>query len=316
MPTPPRIPIFQRIPVGISQCLLGDKVRFDAGHKHDPYITGTLSRYFDFVAVCPEVAIGLGVPREPIRLVGGTTAPRAVGVHTVTLDVTDQLHAYGQQQARELRYLCGYIFKHASPSCGMGRVKIYNRQGIARKAGQGIYARAFMAQQPLIPCEQEDRLGDPELRENFIQRVWVLHRWRNMRASRISAAKLLDFHHRHTCIVLAHHPRAYKKLSRLAAGMTKTKLDEQADAYILELMTALKRIATPKQHAHVLQQLLGYLKSYLDDTDKQEMLETIRRYQCGEVPLIVPITLLKHHFRRHPDPYIEQQYYLTPGMEE
>lgn len=305
-----------RITVGISQCLLGESVRFDGGHKRDHYITGTLGNYFEFVAVCPELAIGLGVPREPIRLLGSARQPHAVGIRNAALDVTDKLHHYGVQQARELAHLCGYIFKRGSPSCGMERVKIYNKQGMPSKQGSGIYAQAFMQQQPLIPCEEEGRLGDPQLRENFIQRVFVLHRWRAVWQGRITPGKLVEFHSRHKYMLMAHSPKAYKKLGQLVATAGKAGIRELADEYIAELMGALKLIATRKQHANVLHHLLGYLKTNLSREDKSAMLETIGTYQRGEVPLIVPLTLLKHHFRHYPDPYILQQYYLSPHPQE
>lgn len=304
------------IPVGISQCLLGSGVRYDGGHKHDHYITGTLGKYFEFVAVCPELAIGLGVPREPIRLVGTAKTPRAVGVRNEALDVTDKLQLYGEQQARQLAHLCGYIFKRASPSCGMERVKIYDKSGMPSKSGSGIYARAFMDSQPLIPCEEEGRLGDPVLRENFIQRVFVLHRWRELNATRLSAGKLVEFHSRHKYIIMAHSPRAYQKLGRLVATAGQNRIREVADSYILELMQVLKQIATRKLHANVLEHLLGYFKKQLDSADKQEMLAAIRAYQRSELPLLVPVTLIKHHLRRNPAPYLDRQYYLNPHPQE
>ncbi len=305
-----------RIPVGISQCLLGEAVRYDGGHKHDNFITGTLAHYFDFVPVCPEMAIGMGVPRESIHLVTRRSSLHAIGIRNASLDVTDALHNYGESQARKLATLCGYIFKRGSPSCGMEHVKVYSKSSVLRQNGQGIYAKAFMDNQPLVPCEEEGRLGDPQLRENFIQRVFVFHRWRQMLTRRLTPGKLMDFHTRHKYIVMAHQPRTHQQLDRLIADAGKGTVHDVADQYIQTLMTTLKRIATRKQHVHVLRHLLGYLKTYLDSVDKKEMLNVIATYHRGEVPLIVPITLLKHHFRRHPDPRIENQYYLTPHPQE
>lgn len=317
MPTQTKLPTSStRIPVGISQCLLGEAVRYDGGHKHDYFITGTLAHFFDFVPVCPEMAIGMGVPREPIHLVARRSSPHAVGIRDTSLDVTDALHTYGEDQARKLTTLCGYIFKRGSPSCGMEHVKVYSKSGVPRQNGQGIYAKAFMDNQPLVPCEEEGRLGDQQLRENFIQRVFVLHRWRQVLTRRLTPGKLMDFHTRHKYIVMAHRPRTYQQLDRLIADAGKGAVHDVADQYMQGLMAALKRIATRKQHVHVLQHLLGYLKIHLDSADKQEMLDIIATYHRGEVPLIVPITLLKHHFRRYPDPYIDKQYYLTPHPQE
>jgi len=299
-----------KIRIGISSCLLGNAVRFDAGHKYDPYINGTLSQYFEFVPVCPEVAIGMTVPREPIRLVGEPTQPRAVGVRTTGLDVTEALDQYAQRMAGELTDLCGYIFKRASPSCGMERVKVYSISGMASKSGSGIYAKAFMQLQPWLPVEEEGRLGDPGLRENFISRVVVLHRWRTLLASGLTAGTLVDFHSRHKLVLLAHNQVAYRRMGKKVADIGRVPLEQFALEYLLELMATLRRPATPKQHVNVLQHLLGYLKKQLDADDKAELLETFSSFGRSEIPLIVPITLLRHHFRRYPHPYVARQYYL------
>lgn len=305
-----------RIPVGISSCLLGAEVRFDGGHKRDAYILGTLAQYFEFIPVCPEVAIGLSVPREPIRLVGNRLDPRAIGTKTTSLDATDRLRKYGQRVAKQLSPVCGYIFKKGSPSCGMERVKIYSERGISTANGTGIFARAFMDANPLIPCEEEGRLGDPVLRDNFIQRVFVLHRWRNLNKSRLTAGKLVEFHTRHKLILLAHGQQAYRRLGQIVAKAGTETIRDLADRYIAELMLALSIRATRKNHANVLLHLIGYLKKHLDVNDKAEMIECVDLFRRGLVPLIVPVTLLKHHFRHFPDPYVTSQYYLSPHPQE
>jgi uncharacterized protein YbgA (DUF1722 family)/uncharacterized protein YbbK (DUF523 family) len=301
-----------RIRIGISSCLLGTPVRYDGNHKLDNYITGTLSTVFEFVAVCPEVAIGLGVPREPLRLVGAADAPRAVGIDS-GVDVTAKLSAYGERQARTLGDISGYILKSKSPSCGMERVRVYGTAGgPPRKAAQGIYARALTRAQPLLPVEEEGRLGDPRLRDNFIERVLAYHRWQQLVGSRLSVAKLLDFHAVHKLVLLAHSPTHYRSLGRLAAGANKQNLKSVAESYIGDFMEALRKQATPARHANVLLHLLGYLKQTLDAADKAELVEAIHGYRRGEVPLLVPVTLLRHHFRKHPDPYVDRQVYLDP----
>lgn len=305
-----------RIPVGISSCLLGEEVRFDGGHKRDTYILGTLAQFFEFIPVCPEVAIGLSVPREPIRLIGESRDPRAVGTKTTSLDVTDRLRKYGLRIAKQLNPVCGYIFKKGSPSCGMERVKVYSERGVPTATGTGIFARAFMEANSLIPCEEEGRLGDPVLRENFIQRVFVLHRWRNLNQTRLTAGKLVEFHTRHKLILLAHSQKAYRRLGQTIAKAGREPIRDLADRYIAELMVSLSVRATRKSHANVLLHLLGYLKKHLDEQDKAEMMECIDLFRRGYVPLIVPVTLLKHHFRRFPDPYVTSQYYLSPHPQE
>ncbi len=305
-----------RIRLGISSCLLGQKVRFDGNHKLDNFLRGTLGQFFEWVPVCPEVAIGLGVPRPPIRLVGGASAPRAVGIKDDSIDVTDKLAAYGKQQARKLDDLSGYVFKSRSPSCGMERVKIHRHAGTPAKSGRGIYADAFLAGQPWLPAEEEGRLGDPRLRENFIERVFVYHRWQALAAQGLTAARLVEFHTRHKLALMAHDVEAYRGLGRLVAQAGRRILKETGREYLVHLMQAFQRLATPARHANVLMHLMGYLKKNLDAADKAELLDAIHAYRRGEAPFAAPLTLLKHHFRRHPDPTIAGQTYLNPDPRE
>ncbi len=302
-----------KIRLGISSCLVGAEVRFDGQHKRDAYITGTLGQFFEFVPVCPEVAIGLGIPRQPIRLVKVGDDIRVRGVRSPELDVGDALRGYGTHMATELADLSGYLVKGRSPSCGMERLKVYDEQGITLKLkGTGFFTQAFRAGQPLLPVEEEGRLGDPALRENFIERVFVFQRWRDLMREGLSPARLVEFHTRHKLLLLAHNQAAYRRLGRQVAQVGTQPLAPLAEAYAAELMTALARIATPPQHVNVLHHLMGYLHEQLDREDRQELVETIADYRRGWVPLIVPITLLKHHFRRHPHPYVAGQWYLSP----
>lgn len=306
----------QKIRVGISSCLLGEEVRFDGGHKRDSYVTGTLAEYFEFVPVCPEVAIGLGTPRPPIRLVRSGDDVRVVGVKDPSVDVTDALRDYARTMAGELTDISGYLFKRGSPSCGMERVKVYSGKGMPVTQSAGAYAGIFMEMRPLLPYEEEGRLGDPVLRENFIERVFVYRRWQNLLGEGLTAKKLVDFHTEHKYLLLAHGQSAYRRIGRLVAQAGSRPLDALAQEYVTELMTALKRRATRKQHVNVLQHLFGYVSDDLDVADRAEMVETIEEYREGIVPLIVPITLLKHHLRRHPNDYLQRQYYLTPHPKE
>lgn len=306
----------KKIPIGISSCLLGLKVRFDGGHKHNSYITGTLAEFFELIPFCPEVDIGLGTPRPTLHLVGKNGQIRCVGVKNPELDVTDRLQKYSEQLVEKLAPLNGYIVKKDSPSCGMERVKVY-ADGIDRQPsrdGVGIYTKTLMQNNPLLPVEEEGRLGDPNLRENFIQRVYVYHRWQQLLAEGLSVQKLTTFHARHKLIIMSRGD--YLELGHLAAGANKTNLLENAQEYILKLMQLLKKVASRNQHVNVLQHIQGYLKKQLDSDDKAELSNLIERYRNAEVPLIVPITLLKHHFRKAPDPYIENSYYLSPYPEE
>lgn len=304
------------IRVGISACLLGQEVRFDGGHKRHSYITGTLGQYFEFVPVCPEAAVGLGIPRQPIRLVKTDTGIRSLGTKDPSLDPTDDLAAYGVETAARLPDISGYILKNNSPSCGMERVRVYNEKDMPERNGRGIFAAAFMAERPLLPVEEEGRLGDPVLRENFIERVFVYKRWQGLMREGFTAGRLVDFHSDHKYMVLAHNQTAYRELGRLVAEAGNADPEELSDTYIRSLMEALRKPAKPKQHVNVLQHLLGYLKDHIDAEDRAEMVEIIEQYRQGLVPLIVPITLINHHFRRHPDPYVMRQHYLQPHPRE
>lgn len=310
------IPLSVRI--GISSCLLGQNVRYDGGHKRDRFITGTLSEYFEFVPVCPEIAIGLGVPRDPIRLVGTPGAMRVVGVVDPKLDVTDRLRSFGAQTARQLNDISGYVFKSKSPSCGMQRVKLYSDDGNTAPSSDGIgqYAHAIMEHRPNLPVEEDGRLNDPELREGFIERVFTYKRWQTLCQNVVSVARLAEFHTRHELAILAHDRVAYAKLGKLVADAKNRELEGVADEYVYGLMKTLRQPATRENHTKVLQHIHGCLKADLDPDEKAEMLDVIDQYRCGRVPLIVPITLLKHHLRRHPNPYIDGQVYLNPHPAE
>lgn len=302
--------------VGISSCLLGQQVRFDGGHKKDGWITGPLAAFFDYLPVCPEVGIGLGIPRPTIHLVGDPERPRAVGSRDPSLDVTARLEDFAKSQLPSLTGLSGYILKGKSPSCGMARVPVTSPKGMPAKVGVGIYARVLLERMPLLPVEEEGRLNDPVLRENFVTRVYVLYRWQQLRAERVTAAKLIDFHSRQKYLVMAHSQAAYQRLGQMLAHLKQVDLEAVADMYIAELMTALARRVTRKRHVNVLHHIMGYLKDHIDAGDKAELVAAIEAYRREEVALVVPITLLRHHLRRHPDPYMEKQVYLAPHPEK
>ncbi|WP_341707469.1 DUF523 and DUF1722 domain-containing protein [Halopseudomonas sp.] len=307
-----------RIPVGISQCLIGDPVRFNAGHKHSRLCTDQLGSLFDLRPVCPEVAIGLGTPRKPIRLVGNPEAPRAVGTVDSSLDVTDALQQYADEVSARSQDLCGFIFMQKSPSCGMERVKVYEPNGHPAPAtGQGVFAARLMQHNPLLPVEEEGRLHDPVLRENFVTRVIVYADWQELLREGISASRLLAFHARHKYLLMAHQAPSYRRMGQLLANPGRgDDLRQTAAAYFSELMSALRRPASRRGHSNVLQHVAGHFKRVLNSPEKAEMQQLISRYRSGVVPLVVPITLLQHHLLRHPDPYLQQQAYLQPHPPE
>lgn len=302
--------------IGISSCLLGDNVRYDGGHKRNPFVTEQLAEHFDFRPVCPEVGIGLGVPRPAIHLRRDENRVRVVDSKDPERDHTAAMEDYARHQAGDLGDISGYIFKAKSPTCGVWRVPVHEEQGPPARDGRGVYADAFMRARPLVPVEEEGRLNDPVLRENFVERVFAFRRWQDMTADGVSADALVRFHTIHKLTVMSHDERAMRELGRLVASAGSRPVDELAGEYIELFMTAMTRRATKKRHADVLMHLMGYLKSSLDGEDKQELLDVIQAYRLGELPLIVPVTLIKHHFRRHPHPYVTDQVYLNPHPRE
>ena len=306
-----------RIRLGISACLLGDEVRYDGGHKRDTFLTTVLGPLVEWVRVCPEVESGMGTPRESIRLVdeGGTI--RLLTVKT-SVDHTASMTAYSAKKAIALgdEDLCGYVLKKDSPSCGMTRVKVYGGKGPAEKSGVGVFAQALLARFPHLPVEEEGRLTDPRLRDNFIERVFAYRRLRDLFESRWTAGDLVRFHTAHKLVLLAHSTPAYTRLGRLVAGAKSADRAALRAGYTEGFMEALSAIATPRLHTNVLQHMVGYFKKTLDAASRAELLAAIEDYRQGLVPLIVPITLVRHHVRVHGVEYLAGQVYLAPHPKE
>jgi uncharacterized protein YbgA (DUF1722 family)/uncharacterized protein YbbK (DUF523 family) len=301
------------IKLGISTCLLGENVRYDGGHKLDRFLKDTLGQYVSYVPVCPEVECGLGIPREAVRLVGDPDSPRLVTVRS-GVDHTERMKTWAARRLDELakEELCGFIFKSDSPSSGMERVRVYDEKGMPAKKGSGIFAKAFMDRFPRIPVEEEGRLHDPKLRENFIERIFALKRWRELRSGAARLGGLVDYHTRHKLLILSHSPRHYQDMGKLVAAGKALSDHELFERYELLLMEALKLKTTPKKNANVLQHMMGYFKSDLSADEKQELLEVLEGYRSGYVPLIVPITLIRHYVRKYRQSYLAGQVYLNP----
>lgn len=305
----------KKIPVGISSCLLGERVRFDGGHKKSSYITDTLGQYFEYHPFCPEMAIGMGVPRETIRLVAKDEGVRVVGTKNVDMDVTDALVQEGHAQRHWHQHMFGYIVKKDSPSCGMERVKVYKKDS-PQRSGIGLYTRTLMENFPNLPVEEEGRLGDAVLRENFVHRVFIYQRWHQMLDEELSWKALTDFHARHKYILYSHDQVAARALGNALSNAHRLDIHDYANSYLSSLMAILKKPASRKNHVNVMQHIQGYLKQELDKDDKQELVESIESYRLGRLPLIVPVTLLNHYFRKHPNDYISNSYYLNPHPKE
>jgi uncharacterized protein YbgA (DUF1722 family)/uncharacterized protein YbbK (DUF523 family) len=302
-----------KIRLGISRCLLGEAVRYDGGHKLDRFLTETLGKYVEYVPVCPEVECGLPIPREAMHLEGDPESPRLVTIRT-KIDKTDQMTGWAAKRVVDLEKdgLMGYIFKSDSPSSGMERVKVYNDKNMAVRKGVGVFARAFMEHFPLLPAEEEGRLHDPALRENFIERVFALARWRELLAENRGLGGLVEFHTKHKFLILSHSTKSYQEMGRLVAGAKRTPLQKLFDSYQKLLMEALRFRATPKKNANVLMHMAGYFKDQLSSGEKRELLEIIELYRKELVPLIVPITLVNHYVLIYDQPYLKGQYYLNP----
>ncbi len=306
------------IRVGVSACLLGQELRWDGGHKHDRYLSDILGRHFELVPVCPEVELGMGVPREPVRLAGEAEAPRMVGRKSGE-DWTERMSAWSAQRvdALEAEDLSGYVLKRASPSCGMERVKVWSdKPGPPRKAGVGLYARALMARYPLLPVEEEGRLNDPALRENFIVRVFAHHRLRALFRGRLLRGDVVAFHAREKFLLLAHSPKHYRELGPLVAAIKDLAPEDFRQRYTTLFLTALAHKATPRKNVNVLQHLLGFLRDRIGAAERADILRVIESYQAGLVPLIVPVTLLNHHIQVQGLDYLQAQSYLQPAPAE
>jgi uncharacterized protein YbgA (DUF1722 family)/uncharacterized protein YbbK (DUF523 family) len=303
----------EKIKLGISTCLLGENVRYDGGHKLDRFLTDTLRQYIEYVPVCPEVECGLGVPRESMHLEGNPDSPRLVTIRTKQ-DMTDCMVQWAQKRVVQLekKDLCGFIFKSDSPSSGMERIRVYNEKGIPVKKGVGIFARIFMDHFSLLPVEDEGRLHDPELRENFIERIFTLKRWREVLGKKESRGNVVDFHTKHKLLILSHSPKHYQMMGKLVAQAKNLPLKELYQEYQTLLMGSLGLKTTPKKNANVLQHMMGYFKEQLSSDEKQELLEVIDLYRKEIIPLIVPITLINHYVRKYDQPYLKKQIYLNP----
>jgi uncharacterized protein YbgA (DUF1722 family)/uncharacterized protein YbbK (DUF523 family) len=303
----------EKIKIGISTCLLGENVRYDGGHKHDHYLTETLGKYVEWVPVCPEVEYGLPVPREAMHLAGDPEAPRLVTIRT-GIDHTEGMLEWAAKKLKDIESddLCGFIFKSKSPSSGYKGVKVYSSSGMSRKAGTGIFAGAFIKHFPVIPVEDDGRLHDPQLRENFVERVFAFRRWKEFLENSSKTAGLVAFHTEHKLMLMAHSQKHYSQLGRMVAEAKQQKKNVLFDQYIRLFMDGLRLIGTVKKNTNVLMHLAGYCRENLTSDEKAELHQVIDDYHRGLIPLIVPVTLINHYVRKFNEPYLKRQYYLNP----
>lgn len=304
------------IRIGISSCLLGERVRYDGGHKRHDFSVDVLGPFVEFVPVCPEVELGLGTPRQTLRLIRQGDDVRLIMADGV--DHTAAMRRFARKRVAALSHddLSGYILKKDSPSCGLTRVKVYDGAGPPSRNGRGVYAEALVERWPQLPVEDEGRLFDPAIRENFIARVFAYRRLMTFFAGRWSVGGLVQFHTRHKLALLAHSTERYRALGRLVADARALERSALREAYTEGFMQTLSVPATPKKHANVLMHMMGYLREGLDAGSRQELLATIEDYRTGLLPLIVPMTLMTHHVRRLAVSYLADQVYLQPHPKE
>lgn len=303
--------------IGVSACLLGRPVRFDGGHKRDDFVTETLGEHVTYVSVCPEIEIGLGTPRPTLRLVQAEQDSVRL-IMTGGVDHTDTMRRYAERRLDELASadLDGFILKKDSPSCGVQRVKVYAESGVAERRGRGVFAQALTDRWPHLPVEDEGRLCDARIRENFIERVFAFRRLKALFEGRWTVGRLVAFHTAHKCALMAHSLERYRELGRLVADAKTRPRGELRDAYVSGVMTALSVPATPKKHANVLMHMVGHFRGRLDAASRDELLACIDDYRQELLPLVVPVTLVAHHVRRLGVDYLAGQVYLQPHPKE
>ena len=305
------------IEIGVSSCLLGAKVRFDSGHKKDNFVTDLLGSFVRYVSVCPELEVGMGVPREAVRLVGDDKAPRMVG-NKSGIDWTDKMNAYSSKriQKNDLKKISGFILKRKSPTCGMERIKVYADKGMPAYTGVGLFARQLMESYPYLPIEEEGRLQDAKIRENFIIRIFAYKRLQDLYAEKFNKNKFIEFHTIHKYLILSHSTKHYQLLGKMIGNIKNIKEDDLKEQYRNLFMESLKLKATVKKHTNVLQHILGFMKNELSAYEKKSVLDSIDDYYNGLVPLIVPITLLKNFIFKYDIAYVKDQTYLNPHPKE
>lgn len=305
------------IKVGISSCVLGTQVRFDGGHKQSRFVVNELMPHFEFVSVCPEVGMGMPVPRPTIRLVSNQERIALVETKNPDREYTQGMLDYSEQKVDELlaQDLCGYIVCAKSPTCGMEKVKVYKNHG-AEKEGVGLYTQVLMRKMPWLPVEEDGRLNDPVLKENFITRIYCLHDFNTNVLNNLSRKSVVEFHSRYKLTLMAHHPASYLALGRLVANIADYELKQFAVEYRQGLMSALAHRASRKNNTNVLMHLQGYFKKVLDKEQKKELAQVIDDYRTGVLPLLAPLTLIRHYLNTHPDGYLENQKYLKPYPQE
>jgi uncharacterized protein YbgA (DUF1722 family)/uncharacterized protein YbbK (DUF523 family) len=305
------------IRIGVSSCLLGQRVRWDGGHKRDAFLVDQLARFVEWVPVCPEVEAGMGTPRPTVQLVRDGDELRMRETRS-GVDHTDRMRRFARKRVRALARLdlCGYVLKRDSPSCGMQRVKVHRAGGMPVRDGRGLFAEALLQGLPQLPVEEEGRLHDAALRENFVERVFAYRRLRDLFSGGFRRRAAVAFHTAHKLQIMAHCPQSYAEMGRLVAAVAKLAAGEFRERYAAAFMAALARRATRGRNSNVLQHMAGTLREALDPASRRELSDLIRDYRIGLVPLVVPLVLIRHHAQRFGIDYLLGQVYLDPHPKE
>ena len=293
--------------IAVSECLLGAAVRYDGTDSRSEFSHKALDGLFNYRGICPEVGIGLGVPRAPIRLELKGSSLRVVGVTNPQFDVTDKLTAFARQKVVELDDVAGYVFMEKSPSCGLFQVKIFP----SRSVGRGIYAQTIVEHCPNLPVEENGRLHDSLLRECFVARVFAYAHWQALVGVGLTVAGLREFQERYECLLMAHSVLHYRSTKTLL-GMLDDNLQSLSGEYLGLLMAGLCQPARRDGHARALARILSRMQKHIGRAGCKGFERLINRYRRGEEPLEVLFLSLACHLRQHPDPYIEGQVYLQP----
>ncbi len=311
------IPVDPIPKIGISACLLGQKVRYDGGDKKDSFLTDTFGRYVNWTAVCPELEAGMGVPREPVRLVGGISNPLMIGERSAK-DWTETMRRFTKRKARDLKALgiSGYILKSRSPSCGLRHVRVYRSQAVSRRHGRGLFAAGLIREMTLLPVEEEDRLHDPQVRENFIERVFAYRRWQALTRQRKRVGRLVDFHTRHKFLLLAHSEAHCRRLDRVVAAARRPSIDKAYRRYGPLFMAALAVQAGVKKHCKVLHDIASSFPKRVSSQERQALNRLLYEFRRERIPLIVPLTVVRHYVQKYRVADLQNQIYLEPTPEE
>lgn len=306
-----------KIPIGISACLLGDNVRYNGGHTQSNYCLGPLAEHFEYHKFCPEVAAGFGTPRPTMRLEGNPNQPRLAFSNQIGTDESERLITASKRYLEQIPPIDGYILMKNSPSCGLSRIKVYQDNGHPHmQRRSGLFTEALLQKYPLLPVEEEGRLNDPALRENFLLRVFAHHEFRHTVLAQPTMKSLIDFHSRYKYIVMAHSQAIYKTLGRLLSGQEVCSIDELCERYFIQFTQAISVPAERKNHCNVLMHLIGYLKREVDTQIRQDILEVVEQYRRGEVNLMTPTTLLYHYLKLYGSEYVKDQRYFAPYPQE